>query len=106
MKVKTIRQSGNPVSIEDYLEFRKEFEARYDTLYDQYKTDKNMESFNTELTKLDAKLAKKYDTIVEWELPKSGSSWKKLLEKAGAPLQVNVHAETGEVFLTLIDMEV
>jgi len=101
MKVKVVRQSGHPVNLEDAKKFKEDFQSEYDKI--QAEVGADMKAFHDELIKLDEKMANKYDTIVEWDLPKSGKKFKEIISKYGSVL-VSTHKDTEELMLVIMDL--
>ena len=102
MKVKIIRESGRPVKLEQLEKFDEDFKAAYDAIAEECGQD--MEAMHNKLDGLDAKLAEKYDTIVEIEYPKSALQFRKLLKQYGL-ITMGLHASTDELVMIIKDME-
>jgi len=99
-RVLVVRQSGRPVYLEKLEEFEAEFKARYDEAYDRLKD--SMDLMSDALAAVDAELADKYDTAVEWDFVESPDLFAKMVVEYGSIL-VSTHRETGQLMYVIMD---
>lgn len=101
MKIKTCKQSGQPVDLKDAEAWEKEFKERYDEILEEMGND--MREVHTALEMLDHEMADKYDTIKEFDYPKSAKKFRELVHEHGSIL-VSTHKDTGELMFVVMDM--
>lgn len=100
VKIKTFRQSGLPVDLDQLEQFDKEFKAAYDKIYNEH--GKDMPKVEAALQKLDEELASKYDTVVEMDLLTEEDDIKNFLTKYGNYM-TTTHRDTGELLYVILD---
>lgn len=106
-KVKAMRQSGLPVSIESYIEFNQRWRTTYDKVLEKYHTtgsDNNvvMPKIQKILARYESLLRRQYKDIEEWDLITSTQEWIALIKQYG-PMVVAVDSETQELVYVIAD---
>jgi len=101
MKIKCVRQSGQPVDLTKQEEFKKEFQSRYDVILENHGQD--MKTVHDKLKQLDIELAYKYDTIIKLNHPQTHKAIKAFVDEYGSYM-ISTHAETGESMMVIMDM--
>jgi hypothetical protein len=102
MKIELMRQSGQPVDLGDRDKYDNDFKAFY---------DKAAERAGLDMLKLarfmrfgERQLAKKYNNLVEVELPKSEKAWKALQAKyEDCPIMTAVNLKNSKLILIIMD---
>ena len=100
MKLRLVRMSGKPVSMENLAAYTAEFKEKYDLILEKH--GKDMLSVHQEVLKLDEELSNKWRKIEVESLPKSGKGWHELLEKVGAPIMLAKSSENVEELVLVI----
>ena len=100
MEVKTVRQSGMPVELDQLKNCDEEFKKEFDIINAAHGQD--MERVHKELELLDVKLAAKYDTISVFKLPETEEQIKNFIETYGNYM-IALHKDTDEVLMVIID---
>lgn len=100
-KIKMVRQSGNPVDLDQLKKFEAEFKSGYDDIMDEYGND--MKNVHDALQAFDEVLSAKYDTIMEIDAIESAAAQKTLVNKYG-PIMITTNTETGELVYVVLDM--
>lgn len=103
-KVKVVRRSGRPVTLDQVALFENEFRARFDAIADKYhgKMVESQPLVEQELAEVDRELAQKYDTIAEWDLMVTVEKWGEAIRTYGNIL-VATHRDTGELMYVIED---
>ncbi len=99
--VTIIKQSGNPVDEGDAKAFLEEWKEGFDKLFE---ADGDMAVVTKKAQEYEEELMKKYKIERSIELPKSMKAWKGLLEKHHSGIMVDVHSQTGELMLVILDL--
>lgn len=104
-KIKIVRESGRPVELKQIEEFEIEFKENYDRLNkSRMDGELTMIEMNEKLLGVDVQLADKYDTIKEINMPASLKDWTDLQNEYKTSIRLDMHAETDELFIVLLDM--
>jgi len=99
--VTIIKQSGNPVNLEDAKAYQKEWKEGFDKLFD---VDGDMAIVSEKARKYEEELAEKYGTQTSIEFPKSMKAWKRLLDTHKGAIMVDQDYKTGELMFVILDL--
>lgn len=102
MKLKIIRQSGQPISPEKADEFQKEWEFGFDNILKKH--GKLGDETPTLLNELEKNLQERYNdlTVVDFKLPKSQKAWIEELSKYGN-IMLTTNLDTGDLVAVILD---
>lgn len=100
LKVKTFRQSGLPVDLDQFDAFDKEWKDGYDAIMEKFGRDMQKIHEHTEM--LQEQLNAKYDTVTEWDFMADSHDLLRAVEKYG-PIITATHKETGELLYIIAD---
>ena len=102
MKLKTYRQSGDPVQLENREKYQAEFTVMYDKCAEAAGLD--MLKLHESVSAGETELVKKYNVEVETELPKTAKAWSALISKyEDTPLMLAKTADGKSIVLILMD---
>jgi hypothetical protein len=99
-KVKTMRLSGMPVNMKDFLEFNEKWKLTFDKVIEKHGQD--MQKVHKILEKYDKLLRAKYKNVVDWEEIKSRKKWSEKLDEYG-PILVAKEQGTGDLLYVIAD---
>ena len=106
-KIKVIRESGLPVSIDNYKEFSVKWKATYDMVIDKYlekgeDTDKGMRRIQKVLDRYERLLKRAYPMEERWGVLGNDDQTKAILKEYG-PIIMAVEQETQELVYVIAD---
>lgn len=105
MKLRLVRMSGRPVSMDNLEAYTLEWKSRYDEILEKH--GKDMLTVHQEVLKLENELQTKWNLIEREELPKSAKGWRKLIDKYECPLMLAVSMDdTKETVLVIMDQPI
>lgn len=105
-KIRVMRQSKLPVTLENLDKYRAEWKERYDALYDEHKENhgmaqKDLPILGEKLEKLEKEMIEKYPIIEEWDWIRSKKKWNKLVSEYG-PIALATSSENPKEIVYVI----
>lgn len=102
MKLKLLRQSGDPVTLESRDAFKADFQAFYDRAKERAGLD--MLKMHRFLAWGDRLLAKKHSVDVEVEMPKTHKAWEKLCVQFDGPIMIAQRQDNKKIIGIIMDV--